>query len=332
MINNIDNIVDKIKQHNKILLTTHKHCDGDGLGAILGLYHSLKPTGLDITAMTIDGIPKKYSYLNGHEHTLIYEELKKPLDDYDLCLIFDTNDHRLVEPLFTELKNKKCEVLFVDHHPLLNSGPLPTEGSFVDTTAASTGEISYKIIKKLGAEINELSAEAIYTSICFDTQLFRYIKGSAVSHLICAEILPHIKNPEMVHQHLFSTYTVGKTKFLSEILGSIELYAHETVAFMLVTLEQLDKFGMEPDESRDVIDMVMNINSLEAAVLFREESKDTYKISLRSKGNFKIIHIAEKFSGGGHPYAAGALLTGPLDFLKKQVVDQLSEDVLNIKP
>jgi phosphoesterase RecJ-like protein len=326
VLNSIEQVIDKLDRNKKILFSTHRHCDGDGLGAILGLYHSLKPAGYDVTVMTIDGIPKKYSFLNGEEYTLTYEELKQPIDNYDLCLIFDTNDHRLVDPLFTDLKNKGCEVLFVDHHPLLSSGPLPTEGSFVDTSAASTGEISYKIIKALGLKINPLTAEAIYTSICFDTQLFRYIKGAATSHLICAELLDHLDHPEKVHQYLFSTYTVGKTKFLSEILGSIELYDKDQVAFLLVTLDQLKKYGMEPDESRDVIDMVMNINSLEAAVLFREESKDTYKISLRSKGNFKVLHVAEKFSGGGHPFAAGALLIGPLDFLKQQILDLLSEE------
>lgn len=326
MLNSIDKITEKISKDKKILFTTHRNCDGDGLGAILGLFHTMKPAGYNVSVMTIDGIPKKYSYLNGHEHTQTFEQLKNPLEQFDMCLIFDTNDHRLVEPLFSELKKSGCEVLFVDHHPLLNSGPLPTEGSFIDTSAASTGEISHKIIKLLGLEHNKLSAEAIYTSICFDTQLFRFIKGSATSHLISAELLDHLHNPELVHQHLFSTYTVGKTKFLSEILGSIELYAKEEIAFLLVTLDQLDKYGMEPDESRDVIDMVMNINSLEAAVLFREETKGSYKISLRSKGKFKILHIAEKFDGGGHPYAAGALLTGPLDFLKQQVIDLLVKD------
>ena len=32
----------KIKSAKNILLTTHKMCDGDGLGSLLGMYHAFK--------------------------------------------------------------------------------------------------------------------------------------------------------------------------------------------------------------------------------------------------------------------------------------------------
>ncbi len=332
MIEKLENIIEKIKSCEKLLLTTHLQCDGDGLGAILGLYHSLKDTKAHVKVMTIDGIPKKYAFLNGHQHTKNFETLSAPLDNYDLCLIFDTNDKRLVEPLFSELQKKNTEILFIDHHPILTSGPLPTNGSVIDTTAASTGEMAFKIIKLLDLQLNEPAAKAIYTSICFDTQLFRFVKSSATSHLIAAELLQHIPNPELIHQHLFSTYTVSKTKFLSEVLGSIEFSLQNKIAVIIVQLEQLNRFKLDPDESRDIIDMVMNINSLEAAVLLREEAPGTYKMSLRSKGNFEVVDIAETFDGGGHPYAAGALLKSPIEDLKKQLVQKLSARIKGLKP
>ncbi|MDP3012705.1 MAG: DHHA1 domain-containing protein, partial [Candidatus Subteraquimicrobiales bacterium] len=37
----------------------------------------------------------------------------------------------------------------------------------------------------------------------------------------------------------------------------------------------------------------------------KELSDETIKVSLRSKGDFNVIKIAEKFGGGGHPNAAG---------------------------
>ena len=39
---NLKQVVAAIKKANKILLTTHREADGDGLGAELALFHALK--------------------------------------------------------------------------------------------------------------------------------------------------------------------------------------------------------------------------------------------------------------------------------------------------
>ena len=67
-------------------------------------------------------------------------------------------------------------------------------------------------------------ARALYTSISFDTQLFRFVKSSSTSHLISAELIEYEKNPEEIHRHLFSTYTIGKVNFLAQVLNKIEFF------------------------------------------------------------------------------------------------------------
>ncbi|MCB0357686.1 MAG: DHH family phosphoesterase, partial [Bdellovibrionales bacterium] len=169
-------ITRKINEANSIILTTHKQCDGDGLGAMLGLFHALKKQGKKVRVFTVDEVPPKYSYLKPDHYVDIFEQPHSPIEKTDLCLIFDTNDKRLVEPLYEELEDKVRNILFVDHHPILNQGPEPTAGSFIETSAASTGEIAYFIIKDLGIRLDENIAQALYTSIAFDTQIFRYVK------------------------------------------------------------------------------------------------------------------------------------------------------------
>ena len=50
------------------------------------------------------------------------------------------------------------------------------------------------------------------------------------------------------------------------------------------------------------------IDGVEVSLMFTELSEEKVKLSLRSKGQVAINHIAEKFGGGGHHYAAGALV------------------------
>jgi len=304
----VSSLVKKIQKANSIVLTTHKQCDGDGLGASLGLYHALKKMGKNVRVLLVDEAPFKYSFLQPEKYLECFEGSHEPLSSTDLALIFDTNDRRLVTPLFEELEKKCKEILFVDHHPVLARGPEPTAGSFIETRAASTGEIAYFIIKEMGVHLDALIARALYTSIAFDTQLFRFVKSASSSHLICADLLEYEKNPEEIHQCLFSTYTVGKVKFLSKVLGDIEFHDDGRFALLKLKQEDLKNHGLEIDEARDVIDTLMNITSLEAAALFREDGPEYFKLSLRSKGSIEVLGVAESFHGGGHMYASGAVL------------------------
>lgn len=320
---NVDSLVKKIKAAESIILSTHKQCDGDGLGAQLGLYHGLKKIGKKVRVLCVDEVPKKYEFLEPDRYLETFEGPHSPITKTDLALIFDTNDRRLVEPLYSELEINVKEILFVDHHPVLNQGPEPTAGSFIDTRAASTGEIAFSLIKELGIRIDEKIARAIYTSIVFDTQLFKFVKNAPTSHLICAELIEYIPNSEEIHRYLFATHTIEKIKFLSKVLGEIEYFGEGTVATLKLKAQDLLDHNLDMDDSRDVIDMIMNVNSLQAAALFREDAKDEYKLSLRSKGAIEVLGIAETFDGGGHMYAAGATVYGDYSELKEKVVNLL---------
>jgi phosphoesterase RecJ-like protein len=69
--------------------------------------------------------------------------------------------------------------------------------------------------------------------------------------------------------------------------------------------------------------MLMNIETLEAAALFREDATNEYKISLRSKGQIQVLGVAENIGGGGHVHAAGAFVKGDYQKIKDQVVREL---------
>lgn len=321
----MDALLDAIRNARSIVLSTHRQCDGDGLGAQMALFFALKKSGKDVKLVNVDETPRKYRFLNPDRHITYHTRHPDLKIDADLGLIFDTNDERLLEPLFSKALKPGCRrIAFIDHHPVLQKGPRPPAGSLVDVAAASTGEIAYRIVKALGLTIDADVARALYTSITFDTQLYRYIRSSPNSHRIAAELLEHPIDPENVHRHLFGNQTVQKIAFLAKALGQIEYFCDAKLAVLRLRDEDLFHYNLEPDEARDVIDMLMNIETLEAAALFREDAPNEYKLSLRSKGRIEMLSVAESLGGGGHVHAAGAFVKGPYPELKERVVDVLS--------
>lgn len=319
----MDKILQKIKSAQNILLTTHRECDGDGLGAEIALYHALKKIGKSVRVLNVDAIPPKYAYLNHHSFIEIFEKPHTPVTDIDLTMIFDTNDERQLGSLFHTLRNASKHILFVDHHPILAEGPQPTTDSFIDTQAASTGELVFRLIKTLGIELDDKIAQALYTSIAFDTQVFRYIRSSPNSHLIAAELIQFNIDPEDIHRRLFATHTIEKVSFLSKALGQIEYFLDGKIALLKIREQDLFDHGLSTDETRDVIDTIMNIESLEAAILFREDNFNKFKVSLRSKGRIEVLSVAELIGGGGHKWAAGAVYNGSFEKLKELTLTAL---------
>lgn len=303
-----DSLVQKLKSAQTILLSTHRNSDGDGLGAQIAFYHGLKKLGKQAFIFNPDLPAKKYAFLNTND---CVQTPGTPLPKADLGLIFDTNDRRLVEPLISDLERSCTEVLFVDHHPVLEKGPKPNPGSVIDVSAASTGQMAFDLLKQLGVELDANIARALYTSVVFDTQNFRYVKADPKSHEMAAELLRYERKPEEVHRGLFATYTVDKMSFFARTLAQVEYAADGRIALVRVVLSEALKSGLDADESGDVIDQVMNIVTVEVAALIREDADGKVKLSFRSKGTFPVLPIAEKLGGGGHLFAAGAYLNHP---------------------
>ncbi|HPI41425.1 MAG TPA: DHHA1 domain-containing protein, partial [Pseudobdellovibrionaceae bacterium] len=159
--------------------------------------------------------------------------------------------------------------------------------------------------------------------ITFDTQLYRFIRNSPNSHLIAAELLNYKINPEEIHRHLLGHHTINKISFLSKVLGSIEYYHHGQLAILNFTKKDMDAHRLDSDESRDIIDMIMNIETIEAAAILREDRQNEYKISLRSKGVVELLELAEKLGGGGHRFAAGAYVKEAYEPLRSKIVTDL---------
>lgn len=317
----MNKLVEKINASDKIILSTHRTPDGDGLGSELALFHALTKMGKSVRLVHVDEPAFKYKFITKKAPLEYYSE---DLDiQADLILVFDTNDGRMLPLFWEKVTSLNLEFAFIDHHPILKEAPQIGELSFIDTKAASTGEISFDLIEMLGVELDTNIAEAIYTSICFDTQLFRYIKSSAKSHAIAAKLIPHIENPEDIHDHLFGNIPIEKFRFISHCTNKIEFYYNDHLAYLEVNDEDLIRFNMSNEDTRDLTDQILGIDSVEVSLVVTP-SPEGKKLSFRSKKPIEVLQIAKSWGGGGHKSASGAFVGK-----SHERYNHLKEDLLN---
>ena len=297
----------KINKARNVILSTHRMCDGDGLGSMLGFYHALCKINKPVRAITVDKVSSKYHFLSPEKHTERFDQLKNTIEPTEIALIFDTNDYRRIQPLYEELQKKCKDIIYIDHHPILEISPKPSIHSIINTSAASTGEISYFLLKEMGIKMDPVIATSLYVSIVFDTQRFQFIKNSATSHKICADLCPYITNNEKIYNQLFGINSLAKMNLLSEIIQETEYFHQSKVAVIEITEEELRKKNLNIEDACDFLDMTLAVNSTQLSVLIINLSDNRYKLSFRSK-KWNVLKLAELFNGGGHTTSSGAIL------------------------
>lgn len=316
-MNSYIDLAKKIESSNCILLTTHKNCDADGFGSELALYYALTKMGKSAHVIHYEAVHPRYEFLNKDKVVKVFDDKIKTLKP-DLILAFDTNDHRLVDPLYQTF-HQSCPFIFLDHHQVLNSGPQPTLGSIVDVSSASTGEMAYRLIKALNIPLDPDIASALYTSIAFDTHVFKFIRNSKQSYQIASELLEYEIDSTFIHRMLFANGSIEKLKFMAHILNKIEFRNNNQSALCFITAQDMKDHNAGIEETHDILDQIMSIGECRLAILVREEQKDIYRLSFRSKNNVKVLAIAEKFNGGGHINASGATAHTALDTLRQKL-------------
>ena len=308
-----------LRKFSSFLITTHKNCDGDGLGAGFALFHGLQQLGKEVFFRTLEEPEKKYSFLDRKKVLKTFNSDSLPLRDNMAVLAVDTNDYRLLNPFYDILKVKKLPVFFIDHHPLLQKRN-ETDYFFVNTKASSTGELVYDLLKTLNVSFNESIATALYTSIVFDTKFFRHIKSSPRPFSICAELVSYIPKTELIYESLSKNLTRENLGFFT-YLDRVEYHHQNSLAILYLSKKDFEKYNSPVQQAYELMEMIMNVSSMEMTVLILERDQSCFKLSLRSRSK-SILKIAESFDGGGHNLAAGA-------YIKNHTLSEIKNKVLS---
>ncbi len=309
-------LIAKIQSSKTIWLTTHPQADGDGLACQAAMAAALFSMEKTTKIMNFEPPGNKYRFLferaTGRKLTVSVFEADLDPAPPDLIILFDTNDFRLIADMATWAAHRKVPIAILDHH---RGAPPAGALAWIDTDAASSGEVLLRLLDAMNVEIDASIATPLYSSLVFDTQNFRFIRGSARSHSMAARLLPAITEPEKIHEALFANLTPTKLGFIASSLSAMRIEAEGTLAVLVLPREMFARYGADPSDSGDVIDMALNVNSVKIALLLREEdSRDDngnskWKVSMRSKRGFSVLEAAVNLGGGGHGNAAGATVT-----------------------
>lgn len=301
-----------------VLISAHKSPDGDALGSQLGLMLALEKMNKTVTAHNLDPVPEIYRFLPQCERI----KIGKPVHGrYDAFIVVDSDPQRtgLFDAAYP------AEVLInVDHHI---TNPLEWPLTWLDSDASACGEMVYTLIQELGAPMDRDIALCLYTAIFTDTGSFRYSNTSPECMRISAALLETGVDPWFVSENVYESFAYRRLKLLGGVLANLNRSDDGRISWVVVTEEHYRQTGATAEDTDNFVNFVRSVKGVEVAVLFRQTNGQQYKISMRSKGRIDLSGLAKSFGGGGHKNAAGGLLDGTLEEVKKRVLGDVARAI-----
>lgn len=304
-------VLDRLLAAERVVITTHIRPDGDALGSQIALGLFLRKLGKTVHLINADPPPPSVEFLLDHARVITFTGALKQLKataEADLLVVVDTNTLDRIGDFGRPFRNGAGKKILIDHHP---DPERWFDDTFVDTTAASTAELVYRLIAAHDPEmIDEAIATALYTGIVTDTGSFRFGATTADTHRVAADLLERGGlSPEPIHVAIYDNRPVSSLRLLSRVLDTITPVYDGQIAYAVVSRATLEASGARSDEAEGITSYPLSLDGVRAVVMFLETAKGI-KCSFRSKGELAINGWARRFGGGGHRNAAGAFLDG----------------------
>ncbi len=325
----LKNLITNPKQ---VVITTHRGPDGDAMGSSLAMFHFLKKLGHNVTVIT----PNKYAdflhWIPGNSEVIIYEENEEKalqiISKADLFFLLDFNHIGRISDLGNFITSSKAQKVLIDHHQ--NPDTSMANIIFSDTKACSTAQLVYDIMNAMELEnyIDKNIAECLYVGIMTDTGSFKFSSTTSKTHKIIAKLIDAGADNAKIHDLVYDCSSSNRIKLLGYCLDKkLLLYPENNSAIISLNAEELEKFKFKNGDTEGFINYALGIKGIKFAT-FIAEKEGIVKLSLRSKGNFKVNEIASKyFNGGGHTNASG----GTSQLSVNETIKKVEEIINNYK-
>ena len=304
----LQQILNKIKQYDRIMLFRHARIDGDCVGATKGLKAIIKLTWPEKEVYLIDAEHADYlAFLGGDD---------APVDDTlytdALAIVLDTgNEGRISNPKYTLCR----ELIKIDHH--INVNPYG-DILWVEEEASSVCEMVAKFYFTFKDElkIDSEAATYLYTGMVTDSGRFRFSSTSGDTLRMAGMLLDLGIDTEKLYAHLY-LQDVETFKFKSYVYKNMKM-TPAGVAYVYISRATMEKYGLSHEQAATAVSLLDSIKGALMWMIFIEHETE---IRVRLRSRFVTVNqIAERYNGGGHACASGATV-----YSKKQAMTLVAE-------
>lgn len=289
-------ILNKIKEYQRILIFRHFRPDGDAVGSTKGLQEILRSTYPEKEIYLVNDDYADYLQFLGPEDGEIADELFADA----LAIVLDTSTtERISSKKFSLCK----EIVKIDHH--IDNAPYG-DLSWVEEDASSACELVVKFYDTFRDELvlNRQAASYLYTGMVTDSGRFRFREVTGDTLRYAAILLDQKVDTEVLFANLYLE-EFDNLKFKAYVYENMKI-TENGVAYLHVDKAMQEKFNLSQEDASASVSYMEGIKGCLCWIAFIDNAdEESRRVRLRSRF-VSINTVAEHYHGGGHACASGA--------------------------
>jgi len=268
-----------------------------------------KSLGKNIVFINKDNTPVPFNYFPDVENITIGQI---PQNDFDIIIMLECANVCRSGQLHIDDTFK----INIDHH---HSNDYYGDINWVDPDAPAVACMGFTLGERLGIEFTPTISNHLYCAIVSDTGSFQFSNTKAEAFEVSHKLIQHGANPINTSEMLFNTNSPEKIRLLGQVLSTLSMNEKGNISVITMFKKNLEDLNLREIDTEDIITLARSIKNVEMVLFFKEMEKDTYRVSLRSKGYANSAKVAEHFGGGGHQHAAGFTISGNYQDLLREI-------------
>lgn len=312
MQNKIKIFSDAIKNAKTIAVVAHKNPDGDALCSVLAMARLIELNfGRESVCIYDGNVPDNLDNVPFRGRARFFAKLDTSAS-FDLVILMDYGTVRNIGGPLEIIQNAKC-VIEIDHHK--NDEPIG-QLCIDDEDAAATGIIVYEMMRtakwKYDLDVLKLLGYTILT----DTGTFKFIRTSAPLRIMADLVDAGVS----IRSLMDSLNNKPRKTIQTEAAAAANAEFFYRGRLAVATIRRADYKRLD-GRGETVLNLLAQIKGVEYIVLIKEQRENQIGLSFRGR-TCPVDAIATAFGGGGHTYAAGAIVRNEsLDDVRKRVLE-----------
>ena len=320
-----------IRDAERIWVVPHFNPDPDAIGSALALAEALRLMDREVRVMTYPDPAVGLVDMPGFAKVDVSTDAEAIFADEEPDTLLLVDCHRIdrcgpLEDVLDRFEKRFC----VDHH--LVSGRKAPEAGWVEPRSCSTCTLIYRLIQVLGEGDDEFGDEPfamtldmatnIYSGLINDTGSFRFSNTLPFTFELAQRLSAMGVDTAQVARTTFNRYRPAGIDLLKMVLGSFEYHADGRVLLLTVTRQMVAESGAALSDTEGFVNLATSVDGVQRVGFLKEIGDDTWRVSLRVRGEGDVQQLAARHGGGGHKQAAGCTIEGELaDVLASLAVD-----------
>jgi phosphoesterase RecJ-like protein len=321
--------VDLVRRRRRFLLTTHVRPDPDGLGSQLALAEVLEQEGKEVRLVISSTWPPRYDFLDPRKRIERFQPPGDSWRDAEVVIVLDTGTWNQLGDFGAFMKTLSADKVVIDHH--LSQDDLEAT-RLLDTTAEATGRLVYEAIEALKAPLPETAANLLFAAVATDTGWFRHANTTPATFALAERLVRAGARPTWLYEQLYERNTLPRLRLMGLVLERLQVVAGGRVAHTEIRRDDYAATGALPQDTEELVNFTRSVAGVDVGLFFMEQPAGGVKVSLRSRDGVDVAQIAERFGGGGHRLAAGAVLHTSLAEAQSRVLQAVQDALLRKGP